>query len=213
MVEVANEPAVVLICVVLASALLVAEFALPTLGLAGALGFGLLFFAIVGINDADLDWWPLSMVAVAVVFWCVMVARRIAPPVQQGVTIALFTVGSVGFGVLAGDVTTVVVALLGSAGLAAGFPVLFERSVRLLGAPSSTGMESFVGRSVPVTAWEGTAGTVVLEGSFWNAVGPPGLTDGDEVVVSGYEGMTLTVRRAAPDPGRMPMTMPRKDVP
>ena len=38
MVEVANEPAVVLICVVLASALLVAEFALPTLGLAGALG-------------------------------------------------------------------------------------------------------------------------------------------------------------------------------
>ena len=122
MVEVANEPAVVLICVVLASALLVAEFALPTLGLAGALGFGLLFFAIVGINDADLDWWPLSLVAVAVVFWCVMVARRLAPPVQQGVTIALFTAGSVGFGVLAGDVTTVVVALLGSAGLAAGFP-------------------------------------------------------------------------------------------
>jgi hypothetical protein len=25
--------------------------------------------------------------------------------------------------------------------------------------------------------------------------------------------MTLTVRRATPDPGRMPMTMPRKDVP
>jgi membrane-bound ClpP family serine protease len=212
MVEVANEPAVVLICVVLASALLVGEFALPTLGLAGTLGFGLLFLAIVGIEDADLDWWPLSLVAVAVVFWCVMIARRIATPTQQGVTIALFTAGSVAFGVLASDLTTIVVALLGSAGLAAGFPMLFERSVRLLGAPSSTGMESYVGQTVPVTAWSGTTGTVVLEGSFWNAEGPSGLAEGDEVVVSGYEGMTLTVRRAAPDPGRMPMTMPHKDV-
>lgn len=212
MVDVANEPAVVLICIVLAAGLLVAEFALPTFGLAGTLGFGLLVFGAIGIEDAGLDWWPLSLVAVAVAYWCVMIARRDAPPVQQVIAIALFTAGAVYFGVLADDVTTVVVGLLGAAGLAAGFPVLAERSARLLGAPSATGMDAFPGQTAKVSAWTGTEGTVVLEGSFWNAQGPDGLAEGDDVVVTGYEGMTLTVRRPAPDSEGMPMTMPQKDV-
>jgi membrane-bound ClpP family serine protease len=210
MVEVANEPAVVLICVVLAAALLVAEAGLPTFGLAGLLGFILIGVAVVGINDADLEWWPLAIAAVAVCLWCVQIARRITSTTQQAVAVGLFTGGSVYFGILAEDPLTIVISLLGGAGLAAGFPKLFDRSTRLMNSPSSTGMEAFVGHTTTVSAWSGAEGTVVLEGSFWNAQGPTGLAEGDEVVVCGYEGMTLTVRRAASDPGGMPMTVPEK---
>ena len=62
MVDIANEPAVVLLAVTLASALIVAEFALPTLGVAGTAAALLIVLAGVGINDADLEWWPLSLV-------------------------------------------------------------------------------------------------------------------------------------------------------
>jgi membrane-bound ClpP family serine protease len=209
--EIANEPAVVLLAVTLAAALIVAEFALPTLGVAGTAAAGLIVLAAVGINDGDLEWWPLSLVAIAVVLWTVMIARRKTSAVQQGVAVGIFTGGAVGFGVIESDVTTIVLALVLAGGLAVGFPTLFDRAVRLYDAPSSIGMESFVGRTVPVSSWEGTTGNVVVEGSFWNANGPEGLAEGDEVVVSGYEGMTFTVRPAAPDPEGMPMTVPTRE--
>jgi membrane-bound ClpP family serine protease len=209
--EIANEPAVVLLAVTLAAALIVAEFALPTLGLAGTAAAGLIVLAAVGINDGDLEWWPLSLVAIAVVLWTVMIARRKTSAIQQGVAVGLFTGGAVGFGVIESDPTTIVLALVLAGGLAVGFPSLFDKAVRLYDAPSSVGMESFVGRTAPVSSWEGTTGNVVLEGSFWNANGPEGLTEGDEVVVSGYEGSTFTVRRAAPDPEGMPMTVPTRE--
>ena len=147
MTEVANEPAVVLLCVVLAAALIVAEVALPTFGLAGFTGFALVVVATIGINDAGMEWWPLSLMAVAVGLWSVMIARRTTTVVQQAVAVGLFTVGGVYFGVLEEDPLTIVLALLGAAGLAAGFPVLLERSSRLLNAQPEVGMEAFVGRA------------------------------------------------------------------
>ena len=64
MTELANEPAVVLVCVVLASALIVAEVALPTLGLAGFTGAALptsftkkhdSVYVVATPNDGDGD--------------------------------------------------------------------------------------------------------------------------------------------------------------
>ena len=211
MIEVANEPAVVLVCVVLASALIVAEVALPTLGLAGFTGAFLIAVAAVGINDGGMEWWPLSLAALAVGFWSVMIARRSTSTAQQAIAVGLFTVGSVYFGMLESDPLTIVLALLGAVGLAAWFPALFERSTRLLDAQPEVGMEAFVGRPTHVTAWAGTEGSVQLEGAFWNATGPGDLAVGDEVVITGYEGMQLTVRRPTPEPGGMPMTVPQKD--
>src|SRR5688572_17162651 len=92
--------------------------------------------------------------------------------------------------------------------MALGFPALFDRAARLYDAPSPVGMESYVGRKAVVSAWEGHTGSVVLDGSFWNAEGPDRFVDGDEVVVTGYEGMRFTVRRVAPDNEGMPMSMP-----
>lgn len=208
MVDIANEPAVVLIAVVFAAALLVAEAGLPTFGLAGLTGAVLIGVAVVGIQDGDMEWWPLSLTAVAVGLWCVMIARRSTSVTQQAVAVGLFAAGSIGFGVLEADVPTIVLGLLGSAGLAFGFPVLFERATRLFNTPSTVGMEAYVGQVAKVTAWEVTTGTVQVEGSWWNATGPAGLVPGDDVVISEYEGSHLTVRRPAPKPGGRPMTVP-----
>ena len=212
MVEIASEPAVILIAVTLAAVLIVGEFALPTLGIAGTAALALVVLAVVGVADAELDWWPLSLVVIAVLMWCLMIARRRTSVVEQAVAVGIYTVGSVGFGLVAEDVTTVVIALASAAGLAVGFPTLFDRAARLYNAPSSVGMESYVGRRAPVASWSGTHGSVVLDGSFWNADGPEGLAEGDEVVVSGHEGITLTVRRQAPDPGGSPMSTPNEEV-
>jgi len=206
--EIAQEPAVVLLAVVLAAALLVGEFALPTLGIAGTAAAGLIVLAIVGITEAELQWWPLSFAIIAIVMWCVMIARRRTSVVQQGVAVGIFTGGSLGFAILEADPTAIVLALASAGGLAVGFPTLFDRAARLYDAPSPVGMESYVGRPTEVSHWERTTGTVVLDGSFWNAEGPEGLAEGDHVVVTGYEGMRLTVRRQAPDTEGKPMSMP-----
>jgi membrane-bound ClpP family serine protease len=211
MVDIANEPAVVLLAVTLASALIVAEFALPTLGVAGTAAALLIVLAAVGINDADLEWWPLSLVVIAVVAWCVMIARRKSSVVEQCLAVALYTGGAVIFGVIEDDVTTVVLGLVSAAGFAVGFPTLLDRAVRLYDAPSVVGMDSHVGRTATVSAWAGTTGSVVLDGSFWNAEGPTGLHADEEVVVTGYEGMRFTVRRPTPEPEGMPMSVPTSE--
>ncbi len=206
--EIAQEPAVVLLAVTLAAALLVGEFALPTLGIAGTAAAGLIVLAIIGIAEAELDWWPLSLAVIAIVLWCVMIARRQTSVVQQAVAVGVFTAGALGFGVIEGDPAAIALALASAAGVAVGFPALFDRAARLYDAPSPVGMESYVGRTATVSAWEGRAGAVVLDGSFWNAEGSEAFADGDEVVVTGYEGMRFTVRRTAPDREGMPMSVP-----
>ena len=209
--EIAQEPAVVLLAVTLAAALLVGEFALPTLGIAGTAAAGLIVLAIVGITEAELDWWPLSLSIIAIVLWCVMIARRRTSVVQQAVAVGVVTAGALGFGVIEGDPAAIALALASAAGVAIGFPALFDRAARLYDAPSPVGMESYVGRTAAVSAWEGRTGSVVLDGSFWNAEASEALADGDEVVVTGYEGMRFTVRRAAPDREGMPMSTPTRE--
>ena len=209
--EIAQEPAVVLLAVTLAAALLVGEFALPTLGIAGTAAAGLIVLAIVGIADAELDWWPLSLAVIAIVLWCVMIARRQTSVVQQAVAVGVFTAGALGFGVIERDPAAIGLALASAAGVAVGFPALFDRAARLYDAPSPVGMESYVGRVATVSAWEGHTGSVVLDGSFWNAEAAEALADGDEVLVTGYEGMRFTVRRQAPDREGMPMSTPTRE--
>jgi membrane-bound ClpP family serine protease len=207
-VEFASEPAVVYLAVVFASALLVVEFALPTLGLAGASSLLLVVVAVVGINEGDMEWWPLSLAAVSVGFWSVMVARRAAPVVQQGLAAVSFATGSLLFGILEEDGLTVVLAVLGSVALPAAFPVLFRHAQRLLDRQPDVGMDSYAGRTAPVVAWEGDHGTVMVDGSRWNAAGPTGLRVGQQVEITGYEGMCFTVRPLATTTEGMPMSVP-----
>jgi membrane protein implicated in regulation of membrane protease activity len=197
-----QEPAVIFSLVVLASVLLIVEAApLPTFGGSALVGIVLLIAAIAGIAGSGVAWWPLVLVAAAVVSWGVMLARRSAPPAQQGITLALFVLGGCIFGILATDVWTVLLALGATGGMTTAFPALFERSTRLLDQPAQVGMDALVGAHGTVARWEADAGrgTVRVHGSLWSAVRDHddetdiALSEGAAVVVTGYQGMTLRV--------------------
>jgi membrane-bound ClpP family serine protease len=191
-----DEPATVLVAITLAVLLLVVEAALPTVGIAGTLALLLSGVAVVGIDRQDATWWPLLGPAVAVVMWCVMVARRSRTPAGEVVAASLFGGGSVAFGVMASSAVTALLGAFAAAGLAAAFPRLHEAAHRLLERPPKVGMDSLVGQTGEVVTWNGLSGTVRLQGSLWNARAAQPFEVGDPVEVVSFSGMTLEV--AAP---------------
>ena len=71
-----------------------------------------------------------------------------------------------------------------------------DAACRLLEGPSKVGMDSLVGAHGVVAAWDGRAGTVIVQGSRWNAVAREGHAKGDEIEVVGFTGMTVQVARS-----------------
>jgi membrane-bound ClpP family serine protease len=191
--ELLDEPAVVLLLLSLAAALLIVEVALPTAGIAGTMAIILGVGTIVAIDQQDAEWWPLVGPCLAVTLWGVMVARRRRSTAQEAAALGLYAAGGVWFGVLADSPMSVVVAIVLTGALAVGFPLVHGAAVRLLDRPAQVGMESLDGTTGVVSTWEGTKGTVRVQGSLWTATSAVPLTVGDEVTVSGHTGMTITV--------------------
>lgn len=195
-----EEPVGIYLCLVLASVAILIEAALPTFGLAGALG---LFLAVVGsvaIADQQLEWWPLILAAAGVGVWGVSLVFKRKSPTGQIVAFALFTSGSLLFALLAEDTPTTFVAIATALGLAWAHPRLFGVTHKLMHATSEVGMESFVGKPATVIEWEGDTGRVKLGGGYWAATGDSDLVVGQQVTVLGYEGMHLTVGTQAGKP-------------
>ena len=188
-----EEPAAILVMVTLAALLIVAEAALPTVGIAGSLALILSVGAVVGLERQDATWWPLLGPALAVVVWCVMVARRLRPGLGQAAAAGLFLGGSVTFGVMAHDAVGVVIGGLAAVALAAAFPSLHGAAQRLLEGPTRVGMESLVGTRGDVVSWDGRAGAVVVAGTRWNATSSQPVVVGDPVTVVSFSAMTLDV--------------------
>ncbi len=189
-----DEPATVLVMLTLAALLLVVEAALPTVGIAGTLGLLLSVGVVVGVDRQDATWWPLLGPAVAIVAWCVMVARRSRPPVGQAAAAALFGGGSIAFGVMADSVGTAVLGVLATGALAAAFPSVHGAARRLLERPTQVGMDSLLGAEVDVVSWVDLAGRVRHTGSLWNATSEQSFQVGDHATVVGFTGTTLEVR-------------------
>jgi membrane-bound ClpP family serine protease len=188
-----GEPVVVLLAVALAASLFVIEAALPTMGLAGTLGAALGVVAVIGIAESDDTWWPLIGPKVAVVLWAVLVASRKRSAVVEAIAVGLFAGGSLVFGVMAESPLAAAFGVAVAVPLGAGFPHLHERARRLLDQQPRVGLEALVGRSSEVVRWQGTSGTVRLEGSLWNATSSHELDSGDPVTVVGHHGSTLEV--------------------
>jgi len=167
--------------------------ALPTFGVAGIGGFGLLGVGVVGLAHGHEPWWPLASIAVAVCLWAVLLARGSAPAPARLTAAGLYAVGSVGFGAAAGSGAAVAVGAGATVGLAAGFPLLLRAAVRLLERPPHVGMDALDGRRATVVQWEGGRGTVRLDGSLWNATAEVPLFAGDDVVVVGHDRMVLWI--------------------
>ena len=188
-----DQPAAVLVMISLAALLLVAEAALPTVGIAGTLSLLLSVGVVVGLRRQDATWWPLLGPALAVGVWCVMVARRSRSPVGQVTAAVLFLSGSVAFGAMADSPVTVVAGGLAATALAAVYPRLNRAALHLLEGPTQVGMDSMVGARAEVVAWTGQAGTVRVAGSLWGATSAQPVAVGDTVAVTSFAGMTLEV--------------------
>jgi membrane protein implicated in regulation of membrane protease activity len=189
-----DAPALVLVATTLGAALLLIEAALPTFGLAGASALGLGIVAALAADNGDGPLWPLVLVVGAVGTWAIALAlhREVSTGLQ--VTAAsMFAVGSIGYGVLAEDALTVVVALVGSVALPLIFPRLQLAARRLVDMQPQVGMEALVGKTGEVVRVEGDTSTVKIDGSFWNARSRAALSPGTSVVVTSFTGMTLDV--------------------
>jgi len=162
---------------------------------AGIGGFALLWVGLVGISQGDDTWAPLTLIAVSVSLWAVLLVRRTASASGQLTAAGLYALGTVGFGALAGSPGAVAVGVGATGALAATFPVLLGAANRLLTQPAQVGMEAFEGRKATVVSWdwEANRGTVRLDGSLWNASADVPLLPGDEVVIVGHEGMVLWI--------------------
>lgn len=195
-----DEPAIILLCVTLAAALVVVEVALPTLGFAGTTGGVAAVGAVIGIDRAEATWWPLLGSVVAVVLWSALVLSRRRSRAAELMAIAAYAAGGAGFAIANDDWAAFGVAVACSVALAAAFPPLHRGATRLLNAQAKVGMEALVGQTARVDRWLDGAGVVVLAGTRWSATAaqPLSLGEGDEVTVVGSHGNTIEI---APGPG------------
>jgi len=190
-----DEPSVVLVCLTFAAALFIVEVALPTVGIAGTLGLGALIVVIVAVADQDLTWWPLIGPALGVTTWAMLIVAQRRSTVAEVFAAGVYALGGAAFAVVNDDAASMVVTVLATAGLALGFPRLHDGATRLARRPVQVGMEALVGGVAIVDRWDRRSGTVLLEGSRWNASATHAidLTPGDPVTVVGFHGNTVDV--------------------
>jgi membrane protein implicated in regulation of membrane protease activity len=104
----------------------------------------------------------------------------------------VIAVGALAFGLVADSWAAAAVGFLLIGALAVSFPTLRRMAVQLEDRPTKTGMSALVGQRGTVVRWKGQSGTVRLQGSLWNAVGPA-PAPGAEVEVVGWSGSTIRV--------------------
>ena len=155
----------------------------------------MLWVGLEGLSQRNDTWAPLTLIAVAVALWAVLLVRRSDSSTGRLTAAGLYALGTVGYGATAHSVGAAAVGAVATGGLSAVFPVLLRATDKLLDQPSQVGMEAFDGRKATVVSWEWEArrGTVRLDGSLWNATAEAPVRPGDEVLVVGHERMELHI--------------------
>lgn len=195
-----DAPAIGLVALTLGAALLLVEVALPTFGVAGGSALAMGVLGVASVAASEEPWWPFLLIVTAVGVWAVSLTVERPVPAAPVAAAASFAVGSVSFGLLAGDAATVAVAIAGSVALPVGFPRLFGVARRLLDQPPQTGMAALVGRPGTVVRADVAHLGVRVDGSLWNARSVLPVDAGEEVVVTGFTGTTLQVLPAVVPP-------------
>lgn len=186
-----SSPLAVYVITTVAVALALVEVALPTFGVAGLSAGAMGALALWGVDSRSHPGWPFVLIGFAFTLWAVELVRGSAS--LRWIAAAAFGLGSISFGAATSDLGTTLCGAAATVGFAAGFPALAGAMTRLNSAASTVGLEAFSGRRAVVDRWDQGTGTVMIDGSRWNAVGPPFLDPGATVVVVGHDRMTLTV--------------------
>lgn len=191
-----DQPAVVILAAAAASILLLLEVALPTVGLAGSSGIAVGAVGVWAIGRIGEDWWPLFGIVAAVALWGALVAMHRNSATGHAAALAMFLAGGSGYAAITRDWPAALTAVASTGVLAAAYPRIARAADRLVGQKPAVGVESYVGGTATVLAWQGTSGQVLLAGTRWNANGPDGLHEGDAVEVVAASGLVLTVGSA-----------------
>lgn len=187
--------AIILLLVWVGSLAIVAEVALPTMGVVGAAGAGLWGLGVWAADEQGLNVIPLLLVLlpVALSVWAVM---NRAPMGWLAVSIALaFLACGLWFAADTEDWATAVGSVLATA---AGFPILHRLRLTartLMGTKSSIGSEALVGTDAEVLEWSAASGTGVVrvDGVRWNATGSRSANPGDTVRITNVDQLTVTI--------------------
>jgi membrane-bound serine protease (ClpP class) len=77
--------------------------------------------------------------------------------------------------------------------------LLFGYVWRTFHRPVRTGQAALLGATAEVIDWSDGTGHVWAQGERWDAIGPPLLSEGNNVRVSGLRGLTLEIQKTEPD--------------
>lgn len=189
----AFSPEMVYLFFVLGGLLALVEAGLTTFGIAGVLAgiFGSLM--AVGISANNYEWWPLGPAAISILICCIPLALHRRVRIIELIATVSLGAGSLLFAILNESVTTGVFAAFATGGFYFAADRVFRFVEEAQNAPSTLGMDALVGRIANVKRWSGSTGTVMIDGAYWNASGPPGLRLGHRVRVVSFVGMHLGV--------------------
>jgi membrane-bound serine protease (ClpP class) len=71
--------------------------------------------------------------------------------------------------------------------------LLLSYVVRAHRRPAVSGEQTIVGETGIVDSWRGNQGRILVHGEYWNATGPSGLSQGQQVRITAISGLMLTV--------------------
>lgn len=173
---------------------IILEFYSPGMLFPGVTGAICLLLALYAFQALPVSYAGLALIGLGL---ALMIAEMLVPSFGAlGIGgIVAFVVGSImlmdtdapGFGIAWQVVGGIALA---AATLLLGLMWLLARSQR---QPVMTGREDMIGSTARVVSWDGRGGRVHAHGEAWRAVGPAGLTAGQDVTIKTIEGLTVEV--------------------
>ena len=189
-----SNPNVALVLMMIGIYGIILEFWTPGAIGPGVVGAICLTLGLYALNQLPLDYAGLALSVLGVAF---MVAETLTPAFGiLGVGgIAAFVIGAAMLIDTDAPAYQISWWLIGgmAAVSASVLILLLGYTLKVYRRPPGGGREGLIGASARVLDWSGSEGHVWVHGERWRAIGLSGLTPGDDVRVSGLDGLTVTV--------------------
>ncbi len=187
------DPNLAFIFLSIATLAIIYEIASPGLGAGGIVGIVLIVLAMFSLSVLPVNYAGAALLILAGVLFVLEMFMPGVGVAAAGGSIALVLGGLFLFQRPTGIGIDLVVILPTAAVLMVGAVLAGRFARRTLGRPPIDNADALMGRTGPITRREGGELRIQLDGTWWSATGPDEIADGDEVVVTGRDGLTLHV--------------------